>query len=57
MHTHLLVRFGSGCEVRSEGKMEVIFYHLKHLKECDHPSYGDNFRGISRMLATAKIQA
>jgi hypothetical protein len=43
--------------VRSEGKMEIIFYHLKHPKECDRLSYGDNLGGISRMFATVKIRA
>jgi hypothetical protein len=45
-HTHLLVRFGSGCEVRSESKLEIIFYHQKHPKERDGISYGDNIGGI-----------
>jgi hypothetical protein len=35
-------------------KMKVILYHPKHPKECDRPSQGDSFGGISRMLSTTK---
>jgi hypothetical protein len=34
--------------------MKVILYHPTHPKECDQPSQGDNFGGISRMLSTTK---
>jgi hypothetical protein len=34
-----------------EIKMKVILYHPK---ECNQPSQGDNFGGISRMLSTTK---